>query len=605
MNRVEMAKSAAYGSYLNRKVLKGSPVVNMKTKNTNRNLSMQIDHARHPIPTIWSNKGNSERTIALFDPKSDSSLMNFEQTGSMEMLTNIRRKNKERIVHAYDDLLPNYAPKINMNPNSLDAISKDNKNPYFPLLPETFNNHIPKDAKPTLIDDRMLQHTRDRDFMWESDQIEMARNLLKSPRRKERQERQDESDRRLLGMPQGMDRWDENKNAYIARPSIPKEYLIDEMLSKMDEAQKINSLADERVIHNMEKTALNPIYSYQNAALNIKDQNHIQSGNNDIVQSRYLNKYDYNYREPFEEKRNGILDTITSTIKKFFKKEDYTHKNEKIMKEDYNKYSEYNFIPDPKVSMDRIKNNTTHVIRDGILTIAPDNLDTYGSEFISPVSRMMCMIENGQLHVIQIMDRDRILGSDLNPIGDDLIVTTLPKQYTEKIRNRIHETEGRKIVEMKTDDYINLLTFIVNNPDVQKRVKLSTIRNLLHDNELDTRMIDGYSDNVIILNDELTSYLKEIDASGVDRTGINLNQDKFEMVQNTEDYRSEEFMDGRQTASIRQPLREMNKKYGGRIDDKELDPSNYLDTNERGMKKNHEFVNYRRNMKSFKKFDVE
>lgn len=604
MNTLNKAQTNAYGRYLSGSVMKNSPTVNLKTSNPNRDITMNNNRSRHPIPTVWSNRTDQPRNLVLYDPKSNSSLMNFEETGNNDMMVKIKRDARNKLQTINDDLLPNYAPKINLNPNSLDVVtSETNKNPYFPYLPTSQNNQFPKNAKPTLIDERMLQHTRDRDYAWESDQQEAALNLLNSPKRWERQNRVDDDTRKLLGIGSPVDRWNENKNGYISRPSIPKEYLVEEI--KKTEAQKYNNdLDDVNLIHNLEKNSLKHIYSDQLTGMNIKGQNHTQSGNNDIVQSRYVNNYDYNYREPFEEKRKGVLETISSTILKFFKKEDLTVKNERNLNEKFESIPEIPNVDDEKVSIDRIKKDTTYLIRDGnIFVTAPDSLSTYGSTFVSPISRVMCMIENDQLYVIQKLDRERIFGSDLRPVGDDLIVTVLPRNYTEKIRNKLKNSEGRKFVEMKTEDFLHLLEFITNNPSVQHRVGNSTIMNLLKNSEIDELMLKDFSGkNILVQNDALTKIFK---ATDVDRTFVNIDKDKYKEVENIDDYETTVNIQGKQEPTIRQPLRERNQRFAEIINDRELDPSQLLQTRETGIAKPSKTNTNKRVNTNFGKFNIQ
>lgn len=480
MNTINKAQANAYGRYLNSNVLRDTPI-NIRSSDSNRGANTLTSHARHPIPTIWSNHDPNMRDIALFDPRNVSSIMNYEQTGDNSMLIKLQHNNKSKIETIGDDMLPNYAPKISLSPNSLDAISADNKSPYFPRLPISANNQFPSNVKPTLIDERMSQHTTDRDFAWDDDKQRIALNLLKNPRRWQRQERVDDDTRRLQSMGQPVDRWNENKNAYINRPSIPKEYVVDMVANRIEEASKYNSLDDASTVQHIEKTALNPIYSYQQAGEGVRDMNHRQSANADIVLSRYVNDYGYDVKkETFEEPKKSILETITNTILKLFKHEPIEKPTNKL--------------PIPS-SYD----------------LEPVTATTSASTFVSPVSRMMCFEADGQLHIIQKMDSERLFDSDSRPVGDDLILTVLPKKYTDKIRDRMFKSEGRQFKEMTLEDFEQLLLFITKNPQVQKRTKAEFISSLLTD-RVDLEMLDEFAgDKVIIENSVLSGSPIDVD----------------------------------------------------------------------------------------------
>lgn len=496
MNTINKAQANAYGRYLSANVLRDGPSVNLRSSESNRGANTLTSHARHAIPTIWDNHDPNMRDIALYDPRNVSSIMNYEQTGDNSMLIKLQHNNKPKIETIGDDLLPNYAPKISLSPNSLDAISENNKSPYFPRLPISANNQFPKDVKPrlgnwtstapnvvkpTLIDERMLQHTTDRDFAWDDDKQRAALNLLKNPRRWQRQERIDDDTRRLEHMGQPVDRWNENKNAYIDRPSVTKEYIVDMISKRLDEASKYNSLDDASTLQHIEKTALNPIYSYHQAGEGVRDLNHRQSANADIVLSRYVNDYGYDVKkESFEEPKKSIFETITNTVLKLFKHEPAEKPTNKL--------------PIPST-----------------YEIEPITTTTSASTFISPVSRMMCFEADGQLHVIQKMDSERLFASDSRPVGDDLILTVLPKKYTDKIRDKMHKSEGRQFKEMSLEDFEQMLLFITKNPQVQKRVKAEFVSSLLTD-RVDLEMLNEFAgDKVIIENSVLNGSPIDVD----------------------------------------------------------------------------------------------
>ena len=520
MNTINKAQANAYGRYLSANVLRDGPSVNLRSTESNRGANTLTSHARHPIPTIWENHDPNMRDIALYDPRNVSSIMNYEQTGDNSMLIKLQHNNKPKIETIGDDMLPNYAPKISLNPNSLDVISENNKSPYFPRLPISANNQFPENAKPTLIDERMLQHTTDRDFAWDDDKQRAALNLLKNPRRWQRQERVDDDTRRLEHMGQPVDRWNENKNAYIDRPSVTKEYIVDMVSNRLEEASKYNSLDDASTLQHIEKTAMNPIYSYRQAGEGVRDMNHRQSANSDIVLSRYVNDYGYGAKgkEAYEEPKKSIFESITSTIMKLFKHEQAEKPTNKLA------------IPSS-------------------YEIEPITATTSASTFVSPVSRLMCFEADGQLHVIQKMDPERLFASDSRPVGDDLILTVLPKKYTDKIRDKMHKSEGRQFKEMSLDDFEQLLMFITKNPQVQKRVKAEFISSLLTD-RVDLDMLDEFAgDKVIIENSVLNGSPIDVDER---RTWSLLNRNS-KRIEIDDDYTDEklEYYDSADRVALR------------------------------------------------------
>lgn len=616
MNPLNRAQSSAYGRYLSSTVLKDAPCLNLRQSDTPKPANTLISHSRHAIPTIWSNNDPTNRDIALFDPRNETSIMMYEQNGDMSLFQKIRNSNKSKIVTLGDDLEPNTAPQFSLSPNTLDDVAKNSCSPYFPYLANSKSNKRPADLKPTLIDSRMLHHTTDRDFAWGDDQVQAARNLLYSPRRWQRQEAVDDQTRRLLHMGEPVDRWNENKNAYVSRPSVPPEYLIDDLKKRIESSRTYNSLDDEATLQHINRTALNPIYSYREAGMGVKDLNHLQSGNNDIVQTRYMNDYDYSYRaplKPLEDANNKkekesflsqVSGSITSTVMKLFKKNTTNNTETYTRSANINAETE-SFIPEPRYDgsmggsihsnysiqnrMNRLKTNNSYLIRDGeIEVVAPDMPHLYGSSYISPMSRMMCLESDGQLHVIQKLDPDRILGSDARPVGDDLVVTVLPKKYTDKIRSKLHDSEGRKFKELETKDYLALLEIVSRDPSLMQRVKAETIRNQLLDDKIDKMMLDEFSGmNTLVNDDALAAYVRDIETgykngykSEINRKKYSEEKDKYIQKETYESWNDENMLlssDMRLTRDDRSMMNNninnniMNERIPGRIDNSAIE----------------------------------
>lgn len=506
MNELERARANAYGRYATNNLMKEGASLNLRQQATNRDVNMLTAHARHPVPTRFSNGDYNNADIAIYSTRSNNSLMNYEENGDMSLFTQIRNGNKAKITTLGEDLLPNYGAKYDLEKN-MDTITKNSTSVYYPHLRRTDSNRLPKGAKPTLIDDRMLQHTYDREWNYESDQVINAKNIVQSGRFKDRIARQEDADRELLGMPRQMDNWSEARAGYAKRPAIPVEDLDYQVKKRVAEQQAYNSLDDERIINQMEKISM--------AKINRNLENpkwHLISGNNDMIVDRVQNRYDTAYTDAFENaqvnKDKGILETIASTIINLFKKEKPSAYNEREMKETFIEIQDAPMTSNP-YNVNREK-ASTYVIRDGsMMTVAPDTLDTYGSTYVSPVSRTMAMLNNGQLMIVQRFESDAIYGGDMRPYNDDLIVTVLPAKFTERIRDRIHNSEGRKFKELTSQDYIQLLNFITENPSVQHRVSFKDIRALLKDDEIDRLMLDDFEGkNIIVNNEALYNYFK-------------------------------------------------------------------------------------------------
>lgn len=554
MNEINRARTNAYGRYATNTLMKDGASINIRQQDSSRNVNTLAGHARHPVPTRRSNNSFNTAEIALYNPRSNNSLMNAEENGDMSLYTQIKNSGKAKIRTLGEDLLPNYGAKYSLN-NDMDTITQNNTNVYYPHLKSSNSNKLPKDSKPTLIDERLLHHTSDKEWNYESDQIINAKNLVKSGRFKDRMARQENADRELLGMPQAMDNWSEARAGYAKRPAIPLEDIEYQMEKRLDEQRKYNSLDDQRTVSQIQKIAMSRINE------NLDDPNwRLISGGNDMITNRYQNNYDRYYEDVYEEAQNekdkGILETISSTIMKLFKKDNnnkkYTDRKPKESFEDVNATAG-NANP---YELEKV-HAVTHVIRDGTtLTSAPETLDTYGSTYISPVSRTMAMLNNGQLMIIQKFDSDAIYGSDLRPYNDDVIVTVLPSGFTEKIRDKLRNSEGRKFVEMNTQDYLQLINFITQNPSIQHRVSLQDINSLLKGDEIDQLMLQNFEGkNMIIDNDAISAYFKMNEY----KRGKEETDTRYEDI-NDKDYK--EYVDnpGYQQAQDRTDLKVRNER---------------------------------------------
>ena len=549
MNDVARAQAAAYGKYATSNVMKGSPTINLKQGNSNRNINMNTNHARSKNIMMLDNRQVRDKTTALYDPKSIESSYNYLMRGDNSMLQKMQQDGRKKIEFLNEDLLPDYNPKYNLT-TGLSSSSSSTLESYYPKLSTSAFNHPPADMKPTLLDNRMRQHTTDREYAWGDDQENLQRNILKDPRRWDRIQRQNESDRRLYRMGVGTDRWDENKNAYSKKQAIRPEFLMDDLKKRINDQRKYDDIDDENLIRSIQRASLAPLSAFETAD-DTNQQHHGQSGNNNFLQTRYMNKYDYTYTEPGASiERKTIFSTVIDTIKKIFSKTDNMSEESHRKRETNFKYQNTEAF-DADITTSRIRNDTVFAVRDGnIFTIAPDNYDVYGSTFVSPISKMMAILNNGQLHIVQKMQSDRILGSDARPVGDDLIVTVLPKSVTEKMKHRLHKSEGRMIQEMNAEDFEELLEFIENNPSVQRRASQSSIMKMLGDNAIDKSMLGEFRGQDTLVQDSMLDSFK----SSYVRSGIDMNKDTFRMREEFDD--DDVYFDSKQVAIPRGEMHE-------------------------------------------------
>lgn len=646
MDRLSRAQISAFGRHRTGTVLKEAPIIDVRRADSIRDANTLVDRSRHAIPTRWSNRQATDQPIALYNPKADSSLMMYEQNGDMRMLQKMRADGQSKIVTLGDDLLPNTAPEVSLDPNAMTTACKYNKTPYFPYLPPSASNKRP-DLKPTLIDERILQHTTDREWGYESDKEQAALNLLKSPRRWQREDAVDSQMRRLQHMGEPIDRWNENKNAYVDRPSVPVEYILDGMERRLNEAKTYNALDDARTINHINRTALSSVYSLSNSGT-IPQLNHKQSGNAGFAQNRYHNDIDWTYKEP--EVKEGFVSNVIDSFKKLFNRDKATVDEKRGLVSDdqmvpalevngqftsydrpttdpyseraiqdtfeeqqpvinqTNPFEQYRAVREPYIQreerepvgvVDTITNtvlklfgrtkteplyetrmqqesfdaptpevnarfDTMHRERVPVTfsdrkqedSFTPDMPYLTASSFVSPVSRVMCFESSGQLYLIQKMDPNRIFGSDARPVGKDLIVTVLPKQYTDRIRDHIHPSEGRQMKELTSKDFISLMEMVSKSPKTMKRVSPESIKSKLLSDKIDRRMLDAFEgERTFIGEDALPAYQHKIRHLGDVSKGKPV-QERFDPVLASET---------REAAEIRS-LKQGNERFAGKID---------------------------------------
>lgn len=449
MNPIDQARASVIGRFKTAELMKDPGPMNLRTQEPTTGASVHL--RRRPLTTKASLNDHEQGDIALYDIRNRNSLMMSEELGSMAMHTELKNKVRERMKMMNEEWLPNKSMRYTLDPNALpDGSSRLMKDAYHPRLQCSVTNRAPTDM--TILDPRMIEHTNDRDYNYESDQIANAVNVYKSPQRWARVERQNEADRKLMGMGSGMDRFTDNSVGYVDRPRVDRMFMYDQVARSMPSASDID---DQRVIGSLSKVQ-QPV-PFQAYDMNRGQwDNHLFSGNRDGVYERHLNQYQFDnkMKEPFK----GPIDKIVDTIFKAFGRE---------RKEEY-------------------------LVRDGMVmkNMPADEAGAYCSMWNDNASRLSAFVDNGKLHVVQQLESDRIFHGDLKPVKDDMFITVFPKSYTERLR--LVPEDGRKFVNLDEKTFEDIVDFIQNHPGSQVRVKKSQLEAIMRDNEIDSNMLNGY-----------------------------------------------------------------------------------------------------------------
>lgn len=576
MNVIDKSRANAFGKFTLNSMMKNSPTINLKNQNTNRDINMLNNYQRRAIPTIYSNNNPSDDNIAIYRTRSNNSLMNVEENGSMELFTKIRNGNQSKIRTLNEDLLPNYGAKYETG-NQMDIATKtNNKSTFYPFLPNSPTNQFPKNEKPTLMDPRIFEHTTERDYKYEKDQVADMINMIHSPSFYDKLNRQMEAERVLQGAPEPKD-WVEPKVGYFNRPYIYDDVLEVELKKRIEDQQKYNSLDNEKIINQIEKIGMSKInYDMDNLNPNVKN----------IFIDRNHENPNFSYVDPYQQieeekpiKKSGIISTLTNLFTSLFKNQNKNSNNERQIKESFENEEIYNdFNINNPYQINREKSTTYVIKNDGILKTSQIEQDTpyaYASMFVSPYSKMMAMENNGNLILIQKFKDDAIFGNDLRPYNDDLIITVLPNTFTSKIRDRIQNSEGRKFKELNSSDYYELYDYILKNPSVQHRVKPADIRSILKDSEIDLNMFDNFSGKKILIDNEvLNNYFQ---ATNLSRFNKQSNKNKNYQDINDREF-EDEYIDFNESVkpTIRQEVKVLNERSNQPIDTKNLDIYEYI-----------------------------
>lgn len=594
MNVIDRSRTNAFGNYTFKKTMQNSPTINIREQNSNRNVNMLTNYSRRAIPTRYSNNNPSDDNIAIYNTRSNNSLMNVEENGSMELFTKIRNGNQSKIRTLNEDLLPNYGIKYKTG-NELDIASENSKSSFYPFLPESETNKFPSNMNPTLLDSRILNHTTDRDYKYEKDQVSDMLNMIHSPTFKDKLNRQMEAERILQGAPVPKD-WVEPKIGYVSRPFVYDDVLEVELKKRIEDQQKYNQLDNERLINQIEKIGMSKINF---------DMETINPNTSDIFIDRNMENPNFSYVDPYQQieeekttKKSGIFSTLGNLFTSMFKSKSQLSNNERELKENFEDYNSSNLISNNPYKLDREK-STTYVIRDeGILKtsqIEQDNSYAYASTFVSPYSKMMAMENNGSLILIQKFKDDAIFGNDLRPYNDDLIITVLPDTFTSKIRERIQNSEGRKFKELNSEDYYELYDYIIKNPSVQHRIQPAQIRSIIKDSEVDLNMFNKFSGkHILIDNVALNNYFKATNLSRINKESKQINYEDI----NKRDFK-EEYLDFNESVkpTIRQEVKVLNERTNQPIDTRNLDVYEYISPEFNSL--NHQVTNQLINKESF------
>ena len=502
LTALDRARISSYGQYETGSVLRGAPSLNLRAQDTRTDANMLNNYHKRPIPTVaFTDVGMTDG--ALFQREGD--LMLADTNGDMSLFTKIRNGNQSKIVTLGEDLYPNDGQHYQLDPGLPQVSENSLQKTYYPHLPISPTNK-PIQPKPTLIDERMMAHTNDRDFAYGSDQEQLAINILRSPRRWEYINREETAERKLQGMKAPIDNWNENALSYSTKQELPTIYTVEDVKK---EARQLNPLDDIQLERNLQQMG------------KFRELTSDSVRKQTLVQRNEWEHYPSweNNRRHADQKKPSLIESITSTIMKFFGKDQLKQpeslRNQDDFIENFNNENLSMNIEQEGVSPYQINRENlqhTFLVRDGeIMTMLPETLETYGSVYVSPTDRLMVMMENGQLHLIHKTREDAIFQGDLRRLDKDYLVTVIPEHVQADLRQKLKMSEGRKFVELPSEEFIELIDMIHKYPEMQTRVHPEQIMSKLKDFSIDQDMLTNFSGrNQIITNEAIIPYMQEL-----------------------------------------------------------------------------------------------
>lgn len=507
--------------------------------------------------TKYENKSPNMTDIALYDTHIyDINAQNVPGLENNTLHKNLMERARGKIQQSHSDLFKQNA--------------SSNYNPYLPI---SSTNQPQENSKPIALDERMMYHTNERPWNYESDRANIAYDLQRSPEILERNRRQQEADDALLRRHK-KNRWVEPKMAYMNRQYDPT-YHIDEKTKRL--AAKDN-----------ERISLSPIrtveaFAHTRTGFDETDINHLNkeiSGTFQPEYSRYMNEiFDKNSLssrieqfQPEQEKPKGVISNatsfITDTITSFFGWNNLGSKssNSSLIKDSHISYDEdgsityqdkYNTptISEPvsnsfkPTDLERFYYKPDHVlvIKNGeIPDFYPDeNHDYTAVSFVQadPLNtgliRTIVINDDSKFKIIQKRNSDAIFSGDNRPYGEDFVSIEIPVEYVDdKIRDRIKknnlDTKRDKVIELTYDDFIAFSDFIVEHPEVQQRLKFADLHQRVRANKYDSDIITNFEGKKTFVDEKVYSVIN----NNIRNKEQKINKGRFdkEQIQTIEQY---------------------------------------------------------------------
>lgn len=485
--------------------------------------------SRNRVLSKYENNNPGNNNIALYDTHVfDMNMTNVPAFAHNELQKSLQERAKNKIKFKNEDLL--YARGSKNASNGWD---------YNPYLPESPTNQRPTNLTPVTLDERLIYHTSERPWNYESDRANIAYKLQRSEMIKERNQRQHEADDELFHRTK-KDRWVEPKQVYRELHTPLDFYLTEEnkrAASKQNDRKSID---------------VTEAFATSRVGFDANDINHLH---NDIY-GNFMPDYDRHMKDVYEEDLikarieqfntdvtpKGMITTaadfITKTITNFFGW-NQNGAREYLTSDDNLEYDEdgslkYHYSHDQDFSADNARVEQFSGIQeryyykpDHMLVVKDGNLvETYPDEDFSytavsvitqsPVGlvRSIALVDDGKVIFAQKRANDSIFDGDHLPIGDDLIIAELPiENLDRKLRERIRKyntgTKRDKVIELTYDDFIQFSEWVVKHPEVQKRLKKEKLHQRVRANDYDADIVNNFEGKKTFVDEKVYAGLAD------------------------------------------------------------------------------------------------
>lgn len=469
----------------------------------------------------YENNNPGNNNIALYDTHKYTLNAGNEATmADNQLYKNLMQRARDKIHLKSDDMLPTYG-----NPNTTNGWNYNNR------LPPSETNVIPPNGP--IIDPRLTQHTNERAWNYPSTRADIAYDLQRANFIKERNIRQHEADDALLRRTK-KNRWVEPKQAYMNRNQNPTYELNTSVIKASSKdndrntitAQDLNyalALSRENFTHKEPYNIgahdynLRAKYEYSNFLPEFK------RGMEEVYDENVLQSRIEQYKSP--ELAKSVNNSITN---RQFGKEDGIHSMFKWNNVG-NRNANYNLQNqvDPKLlkikpqtmadtgakttfnqlTKERFLYKPEHVlvIKDGTLTdIYPDDEFNNTATSISTVDpytkgiiKTVAFLQDGKFILLQKTQADKLFAGDHQRMNDDIISVELPiAQLTKKFRDRVKKyntsTNRDKPLNLKYDDFIEIIKWVQQHPEKQKRLKKEQLHQRVRTGKYDADIINGF-----------------------------------------------------------------------------------------------------------------